>query len=450
MNFKSIIKKTIAIGAFASIVVNCHPDKIEDDPLLFALAANTITGLASGNCAISVNAVGVAYGSLQQIAISWDIGGNPLNLIGIADTTWLNHYNNVNSTSVTTTTLRTEPYNKKFDTFFTDKDSWNDTARAAYLNTVRINATVSAALANSFGASGTAVLACARVPRSQCSLTGTTTANRAADITAQAAVYNAIQNNESCKKTNQINNTLLINLFRGDHTGSAITLSGGSFTNPTSNTDTASVGTRQSILGEKAYPKFGSLVALGFGQIMPLRESIDAVYSLSASNFSQGSNIGYKNIVSCESLNIRGTGITANGTTPLTNTKEVAYALSTNGSAASAYNTAVGNASAAYVATQAGEDAKICNNSFREKSPPSIALGGGKLGDVSGGAGDGGQSVLLTTCVYGKDLTARNTFRTAYNTTALNGVTDCPSEALTGATKFNDSGLETLSNFPNN
>jgi hypothetical protein len=83
----------------------------------------------------------------------------------------------------------------------------------------------------------------------------------------------------------------------------------------------------------------------------------------------------------------------ATGTTPLTPVQEVAYSLSTNGTAASAYNTARGLASGAYVASAAGEDAKNCNNSFRAKSPISLLLGGGKLGDVNGGAGDGG--VLL-------------------------------------------------------
>jgi hypothetical protein len=58
-------------------------------------------------------------------------------------------------------------------------------------------------------------------------------------------------------------------------------------------------------------------------------------------------------------------------------------------------------------ATAAGEDAKNCNNSFRAKSPISLLLGGGKLPPSNGGKGDGDTTALLTTCVYGKDTTAR-------------------------------------------
>jgi hypothetical protein len=57
-------------------------------------------------------------------------------------------------------------------------------------------------------------------------------------------------------------------------------------------------------------------------------------------------------LASCESIGLGDKGFTvATGTTPLTPVQEVAYSLSTNGSAASAYNTARGLASGAYVAS---------------------------------------------------------------------------------------------------
>ncbi|PJE02540.1 MAG: hypothetical protein CK427_07770 [Leptospira sp.] len=450
MKLKSILKNTIAIGAIVSIAVNCKPDKVEENALLGILVSRTISNLASGNCAISVNGAGIAYGALLQIAISFDVGGNPLNAVGVTGTTWLAHYNSVNSLSLTFAELRTQPYNKKFDTFYTDKDTWNDSARAAYIHNVRNNATVNGALAGNFNSIGAAVLACARVPRTQCSLVGTTTSSRAVDVASQISTYNSIQNNDSCKKTDQINNALLLNLFRGDDTGTTHVLAGGTHVNPTTNNATASVTTTTSILAERAYPKFGSLVSLGFGSLMPLREKVQREYAITATEYVAGSNIGYRSVESCEAIGLPGKGIVSTGTTPISTTVEISYALSANGIAAAAYNTAAGNPSAAYQATAAGEDAKICNNSYRALSPISAAIGGGRLPASSGGAGDGGQSVLLTTCVYGANVATRNTFRTTYNATALNGITDCPATAVAGATIFKDAGLDALSNFPNN
>jgi hypothetical protein len=111
--------------------------------------------------------------------------------------------------------------------------------------------------------------------------------------------------------------------------------------------------------------------------------------------YTAGSNIAFTPVSSCESIGMGDKGFTvATGTTPLTPVQEVAYSLSTNGTAASAYNTARGLATGAYVASAAGEDAKNCNNSFRAKSPISLLLRWWKTWvHVNGGAGDGG--VLL-------------------------------------------------------
>jgi hypothetical protein len=454
MKLKSILKNTIAIGAIVSIAVNCKPDKIEENALLGILVSRTISNLASGNCAISINNTALYTGAAVSVAVGGSLDGAGAN-------DFRTHYNAVTGKSITN--LATEPYNAKYDAFFTDLGTWNDAKRASYTNTIVVFAeggcggacTATAprtTLLGLKGIRGTGSLACARIPRAQCSLAGTTTANRATDITNAANVYNAYANNPDCRKTNLIANTMLNNLFKGDTTGTAIAISGGTFTNPTSNTDTNQLNTNQAILGEKMYPKFGSLVSLGFGTLMPVKVGTEA-HSVTSSSLVLGANIAYTQVDSCEAIGLPSTGFTASQTNPLTSTKEIAYALSTNGLAASAFNTAVGNTSSGYVATQAGEDAKICNNSFRANSPPSLSLGGGKLPDVNGGAGDGGQTGLLTVCTYGSTSATRNTATTGANavlgTGALTGLAECPAAASAGAAKFGDTGLTNLSNFPN-
>ena len=116
MKLKSLFIKTIAMGAVASLAVNCHAKKVEDNPLLFAALAQTVIGLGQGNCAISVNGTGVYYGNVEQLTIN----GAGTAALGGADAAWVTHYNAINGTSVTAGTLPAEPYNKKYDTFYTD------------------------------------------------------------------------------------------------------------------------------------------------------------------------------------------------------------------------------------------------------------------------------------------------------------------------------------------
>lgn len=452
MKLKSILKNTIAMGAIVSIAVNCKPDKVEENALLGILVSRTISNLASGNCAININVTALYFQNGIQAAVA-----------GAADAaagnTFLAHYNASTGKSLNNAGLQAEPYNTKYDVYFTDLGTWNDATRATHLNAV-INAALAGTLGGAVqtqfgglnGARGTGLIACARIPRANCSLGGATTASRANDISNSINVYNAYANNTDCRKTDTISTNLLRGLFKGDTSGNPVAiLGGGSYTNPTSNADTASVGSGQVILGEKAYPKFGSLVSLGFGSLMPVRTGATAFNLTAGVSYTPGSNIAFVPVDSCESVGLPSTGFTVTGTTPLTSTVEVAYALSVNGQAASAYNTAAGNPSAAYAATSAGEDAKVCNNSFRRKSPPSASLGGGKLPDVSGGAGNGGVTALLTACTYGGNATSRGTANAvlAGASTLLTGIAACPAAAASAAAKFGDTGLTNLSNFPN-
>lgn len=435
MKLKSLFIKTIAIGAVASLAVNCHAKKVEDNPLLFAALSNTITGLAQGNCAISINFTGQFYSSLVQAAVA-----------GATDAvsgTWRAHFNNVHGKSLTNAELQAQPYNVKFDTYFTDKDTWNDATRATHLQTI-----LTAIEANTFGnaatfvalkaARGVGVLACARIPKSSCSLGAATTGSLEGDLANAKKTYDAVYENSDCRKTDAILGTLKTNLFRGAP-ATEVSLASGPYTNAYLNADTSSVGTSQAILGAKMYPKFGSLVTLGFGAFMPMRTGTTPYSLTGGTAYVPGANIAFTTVSTCESIGLPGNGFVGTGTTPLTPVQEVAYSLSTNGSAATAYNTAAG----------AGTNATNCNNSFRAKSPISLLLGGGKLGNVNGGAGDGGVTALLTTCTYGGNTTSRGNANAVLNTGATTGIAACPSTALAGAAKFGDAGLTNLENFPN-
>jgi hypothetical protein len=483
MNFKSIIKKTIAIGAFATVVVNCHPDKIEDDPLLFALAAQTVTGLGKGNCAISLNGTAFFYGNVEQTIINSSASA----LLGGTDAAWVAHYNSVNGTSVTGTTLTLEPYNKKYDTFYTDQGSWNSTTRAALLNTLA--AAAPGALGVLKNAIGSAILACGRIPKTSCSVAGLSTASQAKDIENAIAVSNLISNTPACRRANSTTETAIKNtIFRGLTT--AVTTVDGVFTPSTSTfgsflsfssadqNSTAGAGNYShlegnSILASNAYPKVGALVSLGFGALMPVREG-STPYSISSTSYTAGSNISATSVDSCEILGLPGKGFTSTGTNDLTSVKEVVYAFSQQGAAAAAYASAVGanaitseigaanNKPIAGIASptasnaQKVNDAIACNSAMRDKVSIPLAVGGGKLDEINAVSGDGFNSRLLVACLYGNNSTARGNLRTALTTAddtgapaTLSGIIDCPANAVAGAAKFGDTGLTNLSNFPN-
>jgi hypothetical protein len=442
MKLKSLFIKTIAIGAVASLAVNCHAKKVEDNPLLFFALSNTITGLAQGNCAISVNLTGLYWQTLVQVAVR-----------GAADAaagnTFRTHFNALNNTNLTNAQLQDEPYNIKFDAYFTDTATWTEATRSTHLQAVLTAVGGGAPFTTLTNVRGNGLLACARIPKANCSIGGATTGSIAGDLASAKNAYDAVYENADCKKSDSLLATLRTNLFKGAPS-TQVNLSSGPFTNPYYNADNYAVTSSTSILPVKGYPKFGSLVSLGFGVLMPVKTGTTAYALTGGTSYTAGSNIAFTPVASCESIGMGDKGFTvATGTTPLTPVQEVAYSLSTNGTAASAYNTARGLASGAYVASAAGEDAKNCNNSFRAKSPISLLLGGGKLGDVNGGAGDGGVSALLTTCVYGGSTRATTKAFLPAASAILTGINDCPSAAASAAAKFGDTGLINLANFPN-
>lgn len=439
MKLKSLFIKTIAIGAVASLAVNCHAKKVEDNPLLFFALSNTITGLAQGNCAISVNWSAKSWDTVVQLAVSGSAEA-------AAASTFRIHFNNFHGMTLTNAELAGQPYNVKYDTYFTDKDTWNDATRSTHLQAVKtaieanlFNPALPAATFTALkGGSGVGILVCARIPKTSCSLGGATTGSLEGDLASAKNTYDAIYENSDCRKTDVLLNTLKTNIFKGAPP-TQVNLASGPYTNAYTNGDTSSVGTSQAILGAKMYPKFGAIIPLNFGSFMPMRTGTTAYSLTGGTAYVPGANIAFTNVASCESIGMGGTGILVGGTTPLTTVQEVAYKLSTNGSAADAYNTAAG----------AGTNATNCNNSFRAKSPISLLLGGGKLGSVNGGTGDGGVSSLLTACLYGGNATSRGTTTATLATSAVANIASCPAAAAAGAAKFGDVGLTNLANFPN-
>lgn len=452
MNIKSIFIKTIAISAIVATATSCKHDVVKDEPLLAGLVALTMSNLGKGNCAISINNTALNTGAAIAGAVGG--GGEAAGLFGGAFTA---HYNAVTGKSILNTALTGEPYNVKYDAFFTNLGTWDDAKRASYINTF-----ITTALVGGLGGptqtqfqglgaiKGTGLLACARIPRASCSFGGLTTANRSADIDNAVNVYNKVTSTSDCKMSGTTYANLLNNGFRGLSNTTGLNLATGAYTNPVSNADTSTLNKTQVILAEKMYPKFGSLVSLGFGTLMPMKTGTTK-YAQSATELTLGSNININQVESCESIGLPSTGFTVAQATPLTSIREIAYSFSTEGSAAAAYAAARGLTVPTYVASEPFEDAKICNNALRAQYKPAVAIGGGKLPSVNGAYGDGGSS-LLTACLYGKDATVRGTAATVLSSasTALAGIASCPVAASAGAAKFGDDGLDKLENFPNN
>lgn len=454
MNIKSIFIKTIAISAIVATATSCKHDVVKDEPLLAAMVALTMSGLGKGNCAISINVTALH----SAAGISGAVGGATDATLGAGAFTA--HYNAVTGKSVAAASLPAEPYNVKYDAFFTNLGTWDDAKRASYVNSFiataeaggigGIGGPTQLKFLGLKGSKGTGLLACARIPRASCSFGGLTTANRSADIDNAVNVYNKVTSTSDCKMSGTTYANLLNNGFRGLLDTKGVNLGTGAHANPVSNADTYELTKAQVILGEKMYPKFGSLVSLGFGTLMPMKAGTTAI-TQSATELTLGSNININQVESCETLGLPSTGFTVAQSTPLTSIREIAYSFSTEGSAAAAYAAARSLTVPTYAATEPFEDAKICNNALRAQYKPAVAIGGGKLPSVNGAYGDGG-SALLTACLYGKDATARGTAATtlAGASTALTGIASCPAAASAGAAKFGDDGLDKLENFPNN
>lgn len=319
---------------------------------------------------------------------------------------------------------------------------------------------------------GTGILACARIPRSSCTFTALTTTDRAAAFTSIVKAFDAVNNNQDCRKpTSDFSNSMIRGAFVGTPKNTIIS----GFTthsipyvvaNPNSTVDVytsiseGSTFPNNKIFPEAAYPVSSALsnISANFNVAFPLTIGTTKQEVGNGIPYYKASNISVLAVDACEGLSLSGYGpisdiaqtSTALATRKeLTSTKEIAYAFSAENTAAALYATTRGGANG--TADAAGLDSFACNNSFRSKYAISVAIGGGKLPVISGAvSGDGGVTSTLTTCLYGGTATGRATSSSLLATTSLAGIGSCPAGASAGAAKFGDSGLDTLSNFPNN
>lgn len=253
---------------------------------------------------------------------------------------------------------------------------------------------------------GTAALACARIPRANCSVGALTTPDRETDIRGAKDVVNAVFNNKACPiVSDEHANNILNSGFVGLPPKTKVTTIVGDYERPTNATSfpiggdsSNGITSSTKILAERAYPKFGSLVGLGFGNLMPINKGT-GTYVLAADKFEFGKNLEARVVESCETLGLtRGVTVDlpANLRKQLTSAPEIAYSLSTNGQAASLY------------ANVSQGDPAACNGSFRSQFVIPQTLGGGKLPNLATApAGDGGVTSLLSICVYGGTATKR-------------------------------------------
>lgn len=533
MNFKSILKKSIAIGALASVAINCQPGKIKDDPALGILAALTVTGLGKGNCAISLNMGTLYSGGIMQAAANTATIFTQAEFEAAAGKT---------IAELNYATYAAVPFNLKYDAFIKGGGTYTAESRTADINSGKatfdllalmgvaaaacsanaatpagtlqaattaffntyttaeqtaLNAAVAgvtstvvngalAAGCAAIGAApytsvgggtvvggayqarqaysnGSGILACARIPRSSCSLGGISTATRALDIAAKTKVFNDISANESCRKSNpNFMGNVRTALFTGVPKGEVIL---GSAADPTNVGSPISEGTtfpNNRVFPESAYPVSGALSAISsnFNVAFPL--STGAVAQASATiPYYKASNVNFAVVDSCESIGFTNNSLNAQsvgpvntvGTLPLTAVKEIFYSFSPENAAATQYAATRGatQANANGTPTAAEIDAIACNNSFRTKLSIPLAIGGGRLGSIATAiSGNAGDTATLTTCLYGGTASGRTTTSALLGTTSLANVPSCPTTAAAAAAKFGDTGLENLANFPDN
>ncbi|MCE9499387.1 MAG: hypothetical protein K8R21_02620 [Leptospira sp.] len=338
-------------------------------------------------------------------------------------------------------------------------------------------ASITFALHNFEQSNGVGVLTCAKIPAASCSSSGLLTANRAADITGQVRVHEAIANNQDCSKPSTafmegVRRALFIGLpdSQLSSTGqsnvlgtTAITVSGlngaPNWYNGRYRTTSSAVGfvSTEKILPENAYPKFGRLVSLGFGSLMPMNAgSIDQAYYASPTAFGFGTNLKTTVVDSCESIglgvgllpnlaNATTTGTGANGSVAaknLSSPQEIVYAFSDNGLAAAQYAALIGLSSSVdgdwLFTGPTTNQAIACNNSFRKATTIPAVVGGTVPVLADATSGDGNATSTLSVCLYGGNSTARTALAANLNagfTTTLGftvstanglGVANCP------------------------
>jgi len=586
---KSLIFKLLSIGVVAGLVAGCRPKTSEEDAVLFGIVSQQITGLAEGNCAISINHAGLTYGVYVNVAINnGGVLGISSQLAGasavfasvfgsVAPSQSIELFTLANYEAASGSTIAEQgfssyanvPYNLKYDAFFTERGAWTAAKRNALLNFSKtfvdsfqimtgynsntasqivtvvqggnptrkaiLDGFVKAFLIGAFGQSnvpncattadpfkdlmdpnpsnckgnilnvpvtswpdsvfgddpglndpdrvknvvttlatamgavglqsavnGTAALACARIPRANCSVRALTTADQKTDIKNATKVVNTLLGNPACPMPNAAFRRKAIELgLKGLKPGTKVNLATGVYEAKSNISDyiepfsITGIDSSTRILPEKAYPKFGSLVSLGFGNLMPINRTNEK-YEITSSNFRFGRNLDAKLVTSCESLGLNvgpSPSVTEPNRQDLTPTQEIAYALSPGGSAASLYKE-VG-----------GGDPFACNASFRDQFSIPLALGGGKLPQLTNApSGNGGATQLLSLCVYGGNATKRGAPRVllasglGLGSGASNQISVCGEGDLEkfrdaqkkAATLFEDLGpITTGSDFPN-
>ncbi len=331
------------------------------------------------------------------------------------------------------------------------------TATQASLVSSYMNATASK--------NGAALLACSRIPRSSCSLSGVTTATLAAAKTSAAAAYDALQNNGDCRKPTSefMGRRILPNLISGLKNGDTIsittagTITGGTTLNWGTNFKSfetavstpyvavsATVSLPFSLYASNMYPVSSALtnVSPTFAVAFPLATGTTAY---DTTLYRSGSNINFKTIDSCDSIGL-GVGKTPNAATKqnLTSPAEIVYALSPQNTAATWYAV---NAVAA-IDGLSSNDAIACNSSMRKNFSVPAALNE-KLGILNVTAGDGSTTSLISSCVYGKNSATVTTVATILGS-SIPQITACPTTASTAASAFGSTGLTSIdtSKFP--
>lgn len=321
---------------------------------------------------------------------------------------------------------------------------------AAYTAFGGATQTASMYLAKVASVKGGAILACSRIPKASCSLDGISTKTRSAAISSQAAIFETVMSTPDCRKPEAaFDSKFAKSLYVGLSNGAKVNLtsiSGGIYTADGSNEGSTSSYSANNILPEQSYPVSTALMAISsnFANAFPLATGTTAYNS---TTWRGGSNVNFVSADSCEGLGL----LPAVNPAPaaatakyLTDAKEIAYAFSTNGLAASAYYTYMGTNSA----STATNDGIACNRALRKKfSVPSV-LGGGTLADLGTVSGDGGATGLVTTCVYGGDSTNRGTIVSLLSST-LSGIAECPTAAQTGSSLFGDTGVKSWNTYPN-
>ncbi len=350
--------------------------------------------------------------------------------------------------------------------------SLNSVVNGVATNAGGITNIISAYAARTSWRSGIAILACSRIPRSNCSLPALATATRAADITSVSTTYNTIQGTPECAKPSQgtlqsILNQITVGLPR------EITVTNlnarNSFLNVAdvggSEGSTTSAATNK-ILADRQYPKIAALQNLSssFVTAFPMNTgttpygvttgspssitgqattaSTAATGPTSDIPWYGGSNINFTTVESCESIGLTGIGPTPlrpteqaatttltavqNGTLALsrrrllTPVNEIVYSFSSNGTAASEYSlnrgvTYTSSTTDGLITVNAGSfqgmnDSVACNTSLRSKTAIPAQLGvGTKLPVLNTPRGDGDTTSLLTACVYGGTAGATGT-----------------------------------------